>query len=365
MSADKILDYDKLVEAYNTNLDVTLRGFRPAEEMLDTWVPDEDPIRSLVNLVEAAQLCGSKSVSVRVANKTLEPHSAESVKEKLGSLGEAGFVQDQETVVFTISKLQETSAFRSVRPIYQQKLRARFGNLRFKRALKVSDSQIPLRATEEQVVLAWAVQTDKHVIADAVIDGAGSGPMEAALDQLCEILIGLPIQEAREHAIIRLEFALRAPGQRHAVSGIVLPHNADPLFRLPSALVNRLFDDYKTSTGYQQKANDFDPGPGEAWKKLSPEEREKRASAAIASGKSVLDLEEGDVQVIDCKQSYAITVRFGDRLSLPTKRRLGLALERLVREKCDPRLELFCEEKKDLSKLRRMFETEKAKEKAN
>ena len=63
MSADKILDYDKLVEAYSANLDVTLRGFRPAEEMLDTWVPDDDPIRSLSSLVEAAQLCGSDCVS--------------------------------------------------------------------------------------------------------------------------------------------------------------------------------------------------------------------------------------------------------------------------------------------------------------
>lgn len=363
MSADKILDYDKLVEAYNTNLDVTLRGFRPAEEMLDTWVPDEDPIRSLVNLVEAAQLCGSKSISVRVLKKTLEPESPESVNEELGSLGESGFVPDQDAVVFTISKLQETSAFRSVRPIYQQKLRARFGNPHFKRALKVQDHQIPLRATAEQISMAWAVDTEKHVIADAVFDGSGSGPMEAALDRLCEILIGLPVQEAREHAIVRLEFSLRAQGQRHAIAGIVLPQNADPLFRLPSVLVNRLFDDYRTSTGYQSKANFFDPGPGEAWKKLSPAEREQQAAAAISASKSSLDLEEGDVQVVDCKHPYAVTVKFGDRLNLPTKRKLGLALERVVREKCDPRLELFCEEKKDLSKLRRMFETEKEKAK--
>src|SRR5665213_865641 len=107
MSADKILDYDKLVEAYNTNLDVTLRGFRPAEEMLDTWVPDEDPIRSLVNLVEAAQLCGSKSVSVRVSNQTLGAGAAEAVRDKLDSLGDASFVQEKDAATFTISKLQE------------------------------------------------------------------------------------------------------------------------------------------------------------------------------------------------------------------------------------------------------------------
>src|SRR2546430_11478292 len=103
MMAEKILDYDKLVDAYSANLDVTLRGFRPAEEMLDTWVPDEDPVRSLTNLVEAAQLCGSNSVSVRVGTKTLDGHSPELLTEKLASLGNVNVTKEDDTVVFTVS----------------------------------------------------------------------------------------------------------------------------------------------------------------------------------------------------------------------------------------------------------------------
>ena len=46
--SEQVLDYDKMVEAYSANLDVTLRLFKPAEEMmLDTWVPDEDPVLDL------------------------------------------------------------------------------------------------------------------------------------------------------------------------------------------------------------------------------------------------------------------------------------------------------------------------------
>src|SRR2546423_6248022 len=101
MIAEKILDYDKLVDAYSANLDVTLRGFKPAEEMLDTWVPDEDPVRSLSSLVEAAQLCGKDSVSVRVGSKTLNGHSADALKEKLASLGEVASSQETDAVVFT------------------------------------------------------------------------------------------------------------------------------------------------------------------------------------------------------------------------------------------------------------------------
>jgi len=354
MSAENILDYDKLVDAYSANLDVTLRGFRPAEEMLDTWVPDEDPIRSLSSLVEAAQLCGSDSVSVRVANKTLEHLPTGSLKEKLASFGEVDITPEREAAIFTISNLQDTAAFRSVRPIYQQKLRDRSANLRSKRTLKTQENDTPLRATEEHFSLAWAVQAEKHVITDAVFDGPVRGPIPAALDCLCEILVGLPAQEARDHAVVRLEFSLRDSRQRHPVPGIVLPHNADPLFRLPLLLVNRLFNDYQTSTGYREAMNFYDPGVKPAWAALSPAERVQRVATSIAEHKSVLGIEDGDVHIVECNQPYAVTVQLGDRLGIPAKRKLALVIERLAREKCDPRLEVFCEEKKDLSKLRRL-----------
>jgi NifU-like protein involved in Fe-S cluster formation len=356
IAADKILDYDKLVETYSANLDITLRGFRPAEETLDTWVPDDDTLRSLSSLVEAAQLGGSDSVAVRVSNKTLEAVNLDTLKEKLGTFGEVRSEQEGSATVFSISALQETASFRSVRPIYQQRLRARLGNMRFKRALQTDGNQIPLRATKEGFALALSIRTDTHIIADAVFEATSRRPMQAALDVLCEILVGLPIQEARDHAIIRLEFALRDPEQTHPISGIILPRNADPIFRVPSLLLNRLFDDYITSTQYQPKMNFFDPGPKAAWAALPHEEREKCVTTAINSHGPAIGIAADEVHVVECKRPYAVTIQFNGNLSIPAKRSAALKLERLVRKECDPRLEVFCEEKKDLSKLRRQIE---------
>ena len=353
ISADTVLDYDRLVQEYSANLDVTLRGFRPAAEMLDTWVPDEDPVRSLSSLVEAAQLCGSDSVCVRVSSGTLGTDSAPSLAEKLGSLGEVTFRQEPDAVVLTVNQLQHTAAFRSVRPVYQHRLRARSAALRFNRPLRLRENDVVLRATEDGFSLALAVQPG-DVIADAVFEGPIGGPMPGVLDCLCEILTNLPIQEARDHAVVRVEYALRDPQQRHFVSGIVLPQNADPIFRLPSALINRLFSDYQTSTGYREQANFFDPGPSPAWAALSPDQRKERVTAALTAAAPALGLRAGDAQVVDCHHAYAATVRFGDDLPIPQKRVLALALERVLREYCDRRLEVFCEEKKDLSKLRRL-----------
>ncbi len=352
---EKVLDYDKLVEAYSANLEVTLRGFLPAEEMLDTWVPDEDPIRSLSSLVEAAQLCGTDTVSVRVSNNTLKDQPAATLQEKLATLGDFAAKQDNGAMVLTISNLQETAAFRSVRPIYHQKLRARVPTLAYKRALKVGDTHTPLRAVEERFSLAWAVQSDNHIITDAVFDGPGSGPMVAALDSLCEILIGMPVLEAHDHSVIRLEYSLRDPRHAHAISGIVMPRNADPIFRVPSILVRRLFNDYQTSTtSYRPGMNFYDPGPKAAWKALPPEERERRILAVFAEHGPALGLHNGEVHIVDGKHPVIVTIHFSDHVTIPEKRRISLSLERLVRDKCDPRIEVFLEEKKDLSQLRRL-----------
>lgn len=355
-AAENILDYDKLVEAYNANLDVTLRGFRPAEEMLDTWVPDEDAARSLSSLVEAAQLCGSDAVQVRVSQKTLAGQSVEALLEKLSTMGTTQVQREADGVIFSIANLQETALFRSVRPAYQQRLRERVARLQFQRELRVNGSQIALRASEEQCMLAWSVQTDQHVITDAVFESRACGPVLGALDCLCSILIGLPVLEARDHAILRLESYLRDPHQRRSVPGILLPNNADPIFRLPARLINRLFEDYLTSTKYQPGMNAYDPGPRPAWRAMSPADRQKRVNETLAAHGAVLGLGPSDLQVVECQQAYAVTIRFGEVVALGAKRSLALALERLLREHCDPRLEVFCEERKDLSKLRRLTE---------
>ena len=356
-SADKILDYDAMVADYTVNLDATLRNFRPADDLLDTWVPDDDAGRSLCSLVEAAQIGGRDSVAVRVSTRALEGRDADSLRDTLASLGEAAFTQDNGMVVFTIAKLQETAAFRSVRAIYQPRLRARAGKLHFRRPLNVSADSISLRATDGSLSLAWAVRTTDHVVTDAVHDGSGSGPQAAALDALCELVIGLPIQEARDHGMVRVEFALRDPKQRHAITGVVLPLNADPVFRQPASLVARLFQDYQTSTQYRPQPNYFDPGVKPAWAALTPVERARKVTDAIAASAATLGLKPVDVRVIECNHDYAATIHFDGELTIPQKRAAALAIERVAREHCDPRLEIFCEEKKDLSKLRRLTET--------
>lgn len=352
----EILDYESLVKGYNTNLDVTLRGFRPADAMLDTWVPDDDPIRSLCNLVEAAQLCGSDAISVRIAQRTLKGIEAPDLHERLSTLGQCDIQTDGESLLVTVTGLHTTAAFGSIRVNYRRNMLARMIDLRNKRAIRTKSSEMVLRAMEGQVTLAWSIETEGHSITDAVFDSPVCGPTEAALDCLCDLLIRLPIQEARDHSIVRLELMLRDPDIPNPVDGIVLPHNADPIFLLPERLVKRLYDDYLTAANYQPSLNCFDPGPGREWKALEPAARERRVVAVLSDKLGELGIHAGEVTVTDCRLPYAVTIRFSDSLPIATKPLIALRLERLLRRECDSRLELFCEAQRDMSRLRRTIE---------
>ena len=65
-----VIDYDDLMAAYQADLVDTLRGFGAQSELLELWVPDEDPVRSLANMVDAAAAAGAERLSVRVGPAT-------------------------------------------------------------------------------------------------------------------------------------------------------------------------------------------------------------------------------------------------------------------------------------------------------
>jgi hypothetical protein len=49
------VDYDSLVSSYTDNLENVLRGFKPEPDFLELWVHDEDDVRSIFNIAEAAE----------------------------------------------------------------------------------------------------------------------------------------------------------------------------------------------------------------------------------------------------------------------------------------------------------------------
>lgn len=86
-----ILDYDALVQGYNEGLLTTLRSHGANAGFLEAWVPDEDTINSIVNMVEAAESSGHYAVSLRVTNRALPVARHGDLARALAPLGRVEF----------------------------------------------------------------------------------------------------------------------------------------------------------------------------------------------------------------------------------------------------------------------------------
>ncbi|SVB28753.1 uncharacterized protein METZ01_LOCUS181607, partial [marine metagenome] len=49
-----VIDLDKMIESYETGLVDKLRHFGLQADIFETWVPDSDPVKSILNLIDSA-----------------------------------------------------------------------------------------------------------------------------------------------------------------------------------------------------------------------------------------------------------------------------------------------------------------------
>jgi hypothetical protein len=66
-----IFDYEMLTAEFNHKLVTQLRRHGSGSEFLETWVPDEDPVMSILNMVEAALSAGLDDMRIRFAATTM------------------------------------------------------------------------------------------------------------------------------------------------------------------------------------------------------------------------------------------------------------------------------------------------------
>jgi hypothetical protein len=86
------LNYEELVEDFNRKLLTQLRGHSVDADYLETWVPEEDPVKSILNIVESAQAYGRDEVRLTVAKTTINSEQQQELLGLIAPLGRAKIV---------------------------------------------------------------------------------------------------------------------------------------------------------------------------------------------------------------------------------------------------------------------------------
>jgi hypothetical protein len=391
------LDYDTLYEGYLASLVDNLRGFRAAAPGLELWVPDEDPLSSLRNLLDAASTVGRARLVVRLSAKTFgalggDPSRLRAMAEPYG---EARISFDGDAAILDVSGLDAPASRRAeldadssavsgpratpdataprapaapprdtldpaareaaVLAVYRPALEQAARSPVFRAALVGSPGRLLARGQAAAVELVLVVDPSQHRVVAAGFEVASSGALDLSvglLESLCGIAVGLPVLEVAEHGTIRLERALRG-AQRRPVAGIVLPESLHPLFRLARQLLTSALADYRRQTGFGEVHSRHDERPREPWLRASEAERRQwlALSLARALGARGLAPERASIESIRYDVRVELSLDLPPELDAPV---FVTELERALQAEVDPRLEVYVTERRDRNAKRRL-----------
>ena len=299
-----MIDYEALMDAYRRSLTSVLRGFRPgefAEPFLETWVPDEDDVKSVRGIFEAASGAKVPRLALKIGAPTLARAPVRAFEEVAGRFGKVSTSRDGQGVILDVALVdgEERSEARvpanapapvhrphraapspPVPPMseraaaYDEAIRA-IGPFTHEGSVP-ADEGTAIAIEHQGATLEVAVDAQRVLVAARHRGGAGDVP--AVLEALCRTIESLPLREAVDHGPARLELALRGRAGARVVPGIVSPANADPRISACVVTLRALLAEYARRAGAIEVKNEFVPPLRAAWGAASPAEREARVS---------------------------------------------------------------------------------------
>ena len=357
------LHFEQLMADYERRLIETLRGFSLGAEFLETWVPTEDATDSALDLVEHARLHGLQSIEI--AFETGQPSAIdfERLIASAAQHGQASLKKEGSknvlSVCFNISgkdQSEETEeGLNEVNPLYRSQLRRFAKDLCHEgAALKATAPEVIAMGEVDGVRLTALINPTNDVIRVMHHEGGKTRAEMTALDRLCQIGEGLPMQELADHGVLRLEHGLRALNVPTKVEGILIPERMDPLFVRAMDLVRKLAKDYCGKTGRRSIDNFYDHPVGPEWRTLAPEARKQRAAEALASHASEIGIDTDEARVVDTLADTRVVVELAATMERWRRPQVLRAVESVIRRAVDPHLEVVMPDRKDENKLRRL-----------
>ncbi len=384
-----VVDYDQVTGTYESGLNTQLRGFRGGARFLEHWVHDPDPVKSIVNMIEAAETDGLSDVTVVLGPRTQTALDVARLDKLAGALGQVAKEAREGglalTVRFTraaavapglgaeardrarrareardarLSAQALTVARRApaagLHPIYRDAVaQILAGLLTREGTVDAAPGLERLEAARDGWVLGALVDPATHRVRAARHRGARKDT-RALLEALCAIMEDKPLIECADHAVIRLEHRLRDRSSPRPVAGIVTPESVEPAFVPLTVAVRDLLAEYRRRSGYPETENRFDPEPSADWKALTQDQRLGRIQATLDELIARRGLRSGDVVCTRLDRNTRATVEFRAELPVQGKATLMMALERGLKDSVEGAIHLYQEEMHDKNKIRRL-----------
>ena len=376
------IDFNDLLDNYNTNLLDNLRGFGNNEEYLKFYVPGTSSIKSFYNLIDAFVECQQLEFVIFYKQESFEKKLIDEMNiflEKI-SINKEIIKNNFTNLEIKIDKILYKNFINQIKPkikeiglsnIKQNKINAKDKILVFKSEKKIEQSYLnnihkivtnnyfSKKIIDHENLFLGKIDgsevkfiVENKIITQAFHDCENNKTLKKLLDIFFDICINKNIQEAAEHSVIYLEEKIRIENDQLIKSGIILPSHAGTYFDNLNLIIRQVFNEFVKKNEIKFGINKNYFKKSYHWINLSEEAKIQKIDLVLneISQKHGLINQSIIVQSIDSnfKVNLGVDKNFKD---LQLKKNILLEIEIKIK-KLDDTLEVFVDEVLDKNKLR-------------
>ena len=241
----------------------------------------------------------------------------------------------------------------NLNPIYHKNVKKSCELIKYEKSIIPKKEMVLITSSDQAGSLKVLVDSN-HIISQASHQGCSSILQKGVLDEFCRIITDLPLLEAADHGVILLENQLRDISFNRPVTGVVLPKNANSIFKLPLLLIREILLQYRKVTKFDSDINNYLHEPSTEWTRLSNKEQFNRLSELLVEFCEQFSFQAKDIELVKISKNGKAVITMNDIIFKKEIPKYIMQLEEVIQIRLEPTLKLYLQEKKDESSLRRL-----------
>lgn len=376
------IDFNDLIDNYNTNLLDNLRGFGSNEEYLKFYVPGTSSIKSFYNLIDALFEGHQLEFIIYYKKDTFEKKFIEEIDLFLKEVGivekitnenlislkigiKKNFYQkfqsENKTQIIAINSKKmnlnknetkdEILIFKSEQKLnkpYSEDIHKIIANDYYSKEIITNENLFSGVINNHKIYFI----IENRIITKIFHDCENDKLFKKLLNIFCDICVNKNIQEAAEHSVIYLEEKIRLKGNHLIKTGIILPSHAGIYFDDLNIFIRKLFNEFVKKNSIEFGVNKNYLKKSYYWVNLDEKVKLEKINFIIREITNHHNLgdQSAIAQTIDSNFRINLGVDKSFKI-LQEKKNILLEME-IKLKKLDDTLEVFVDEQLDKNKLR-------------
>jgi hypothetical protein len=376
------IDFNDLLDNYNTNLLDNLRGFGSNEEYLKFYVPGTSSIKSFYNLIDAFVECQQLEFVIFYKQDSFEKKLINEMNIFLGKISiNKKIIKDNFTnLEIKIDKIlyknfldQKKYKIKegNLNKIKQNKIEAKSKILVFKSEKKIEQSYLnniykivtnnyfSKKKIDHENLFSGKIDgfevnfiIENKIITQVFHDCENDKTLKKLLDIFFDICINKDIQEAAEHSVKYLEEKIRIESDQLIKPGIILPSHAGTYFDDLNMMIRQVFNEFVKKNKIEFGINKNYFKKSYHWINLSEEVKIQKIDFILNQIFQKYSLTNQSIIVQSINSNFKVNLGINKECK-DLQQKINILLEIEIKlKKLDNNLEVFVDEVLDKNKLR-------------